>query len=189
MTEVAHIGFVSIDKDYVLRHGLTGEAVALREHALLAPTLKPDSRVELAFLEGYGLLYIDGSQSAYVSELFTRAIYEDSSWFFQADAGSTIWVDRSFWSVDFVRVQIGLDASHFDVTANHFKAHTRGCKYWFELLDLYDTFEFGSPNKHSTPVLWLQLKYWCGFANDIGLSESLLYKKPVDVKKESIWHW
>eukprot|EP00971_Amphidinium_carterae_P331125 6464522-Amphidinium_carterae.1 len=41
----------------------------------------------------------------------------------------------------------------------------------------------------ASTVLWSQLKYWSGFAIDIGLAERLLYKKPVDVKKESIWHW
>eukprot|EP00971_Amphidinium_carterae_P327804 6459352-Amphidinium_carterae.2 len=162
MTEVAHVGFVSLEEGSVLRNGLTGESVPLREHGVIGAKLTATSRVELCFLEGYGLLYIDDVQCGYISDVFTQAMYEESAWFFHVVAGATVWVDRNFWTVDYVRVQLTLESSTLDVTVNLFQAHIKG---------------------------WLQLKYWSGFASDIGLEERLLYKKPVDVKNESIWNW
>eukprot|EP00971_Amphidinium_carterae_P327772 6459303-Amphidinium_carterae.1 len=127
MTEVAHVGFVSLDKELILRNGLSGEAVHLRDHAVIGQQLTDASTVELTFVEGYGMLYINDAPSGYISDMFTHAMYEEKDWFFHEQEGATVWVDRTFWSVDFVRVQLCLETRALDVTANHFKAYVRGC--------------------------------------------------------------
>eukprot|EP00971_Amphidinium_carterae_P243190 4829470-Amphidinium_carterae.1 len=188
MTEVKHVGFLRLH-GHNLHNGLTGETIDLTFVEACESCIQSGDALSLVFEDGYGVIIAKGKHVAYASTLLQHNLHEQDGWFFQVLDGSSVWLDRSLWEVQEKHLDSTVSDLHVQFLFYDFKQHSLGSRSWFPCSDLQVFLGFGA--KAPARVVNQKLEYWCIFAQHMGLSTHLLFKRSIQAnsKVESIWDW